>query len=120
MTEETDKTDRLKRDREIQLHVLDSSPPVQKNLWQQFKPRDGGVLRTPFERTSEFLTHPTFKKYRSEHQLTRSVQNLIIELEITLVIPLKPELHSPSTTRPPPSRSYLQPYLAQPVKLSIH
>ena len=43
----------------------------QTNLWQQLKPKDGGILRTNFERTSEFLTHPTFNNHRSEHQLTR-------------------------------------------------
>eukprot|EP00116_Pleurobrachia_bachei_P004014 sb/3464276/ len=49
---------------------------IKTNLWQQFKPRDGGILRTKFERTSEYLTHPTFKKYHSEHQLTRYIREL--------------------------------------------
>lgn len=50
--------------------------PSVKNLWQQFKPRDGGILRTAFERTSAFLTHPIFNTNHTEHQLTRYMRLL--------------------------------------------
>lgn len=50
--------------------------PSVANLWQQLKPKEGGILRTPFERTSKFLTHPTFTNHRSEHQLTRYMRYL--------------------------------------------
>jgi len=51
--------------------------PSVRNLWKQFKPRDGGIMMSKFERTSAFLTHPIFNTHHSEHKITRYMRRLV-------------------------------------------